>query len=251
MPSIPRFGKSRLPEKADHGGFSAAWVARHWPPPLRDDAAMLRDLDLSVAAFLSRVLPAGTAVQFRPPAASWVASSPDAPLLDAFLYDVREPQPPAADAMLTRDEDGHPAGWQRPVRRYLVSYLLTAWPGGGDGAAGEHELLGAVLTGCAVTGAIPADCLQGVLAGTAEPLPLVCAAPDRVADAAQLWAALGVPARTALDLSVVAPVVPPLLTDLAPAIHSLEIGIQRPPPAQPATRQPQPDGWHHRHITET
>jgi hypothetical protein len=212
---------------------------------------MLRDLDLSVAAFLSRVLPAGTAVQFGPPAASCATAPPGAPLLDAFLYDVREPQPPASDVVLARDEDGHPAGWQRPVRRYLVSYLLTAWPGGGDGAACEHELLGAVLTGCAVTGAIPADCLHGVLAGTGEPLPLVCAGPDRVADAAQLWAGLGVPARTALDLSVVAPVVPPLLTDVAPAVHNLEIGVQRTLPAHPAARQPQPNGWQRRHITES
>jgi Pvc16 N-terminal domain len=226
---------------------------------------MLRDLDLSVAAFLGRVLPAGTAVQFGPPAVSWVADPPGAPLLDAFLYDVREPQPPVADAVLARDRDGHPAGWQRPVRRYLVSYLLTAWPGAGNGGpaadgASEHELLGSVLTGCAVTGAIPADCLHGVLAGSDEPLPLVCAGRDRVADATGLWAGLGVPARTALDLRVVAPVVPPLLTELPAAVRSLEAGVQRKPPGQATpgqatpgqatSGQAQPEGWQRRHITE-
>jgi len=227
------------------------------------DGGMLRDLDLSVASFLRRLLPAGTAIHFGPPA----AAAPGGPLLGAFLYDVREAQAPASDGRLARDGDGHPTGWQRPVRRYRVSYLLTAWPDGSgnnasepaDDGTGEHELLGSVLAGCAVAEAIPEDCLHGVLAGAGEPVPLVCSAPDRAAEATQLWPGLGVPARTALDLRVVAPVIPPLLTELAPAVHSFEIGLQRtpdspspspspPPPA--ADRPPQPPGWERRRITE-
>jgi hypothetical protein len=229
---------------------------------VRDDARMLRDLDLSVADFLGSLLPAGAAVRFGPPQQMAEAVTRGAPLLGAFLYDVREAQAPAADGMLARDQDGRPAGWQRPVHRYQVSYLLTAWPGRRDSAgepadeptgedATEHELLGAVLIGCAVAVAIPAEFVHGVLAEAGEPVPLVCAGPDRVADAAQLWPALGVPARAALDLRVVAPVVPPLLTDLAPAVRGLDVGVQRQPsPVRDDGRPARPEGWDRRRITE-
>lgn len=212
---------------------------------------MLRDLDLSVAAFLSRLLPAGTAVHFGPPQAEGGTAPPRSPLLGAFLYDVREAQVPVADGALARDQDGRPAGWQRPVHRYQVSYLLTAWPGAaGDGAL-EHELLGSVLAGCAVAGVIPADCLHGVLAESDEPVPLVCASPDRVAEATQLWPALGVPARAGLDLKVVAPVVPPLITELAPGVRAIDVGVQRkPPPTLPDGRLARPKDCERRRITE-
>ncbi|HEX4061748.1 MAG TPA: Pvc16 family protein [Streptosporangiaceae bacterium] len=205
---------------------------------------MLRDLDSSVAAFLSRLLPSGTAIQFGAPDASWASDPPQAPLLDAFLYDVREAQPPVSDGVMTRDENGHPTGWQPPVRRYRVSYLLTVWPD-----ASEHELLGSLLAGCATVAALPLDCLHGLLAGTGEAVPLTLAGPDRAADALRLWAGLGVRARTALDLMVVAPVVPPLLTELAPAVRGLEVGLQRKPPAPPAAARP--EGWGRRRITES
>jgi hypothetical protein len=215
---------------------------------------MLRDLDLSVAALLSGWLPAGTAIRFDPPAASWAGAPPEVPLLDAFLYDIREAsQPPAADVVLARDEDGRAAGWHLPVRKYRVSYLLTAWTG--DGPAGsQHELLGSVLVGCATADAIPPDCLRGVLGEQGEPVLIGCAAADRVTGATQLWSSLGVPARSALDLMVLAPVVPPLVTDLAPAVGSLELKTANTSPraaaAGPTGRAGRSGRWEKRHITE-
>lgn len=244
---------------------------------------MLRDLDLSVAAFLGRLLPAGTAIDFGPPQSASGAAAPDGvPLLGAFLYDVRETQPRATASMLARDEDGRATGWQRPVRRYQVSYLLMAWPdralANGSAhrpgqrrprpatgpsavseaisetvtqtavqAVSEHELLGSVLAGCATADSIPPDCLCGVLAGAGEVVPLVCAAADRAVDAIMLWSVLGVPARTALDLKVVAPVVPPLLTNLEAGVSAVEMGLRRKtPPPEPPEDVPRPQ----RHITE-
>ncbi|MGH3156630.1 MAG: Pvc16 family protein [Streptosporangiaceae bacterium] len=208
---------------------------------------MLRDLDLSVAAFLRGLLPSGTAIQFGAPDPSWAQATAQAPvtgpLLDAFLYDVREAQPPASDGTMARDSGGRATGWQPPVRRYRVSYLLTAWPD-----TSEHELLGAILVGSATQAAIPPECLTGILAGTGETVPLTLAAADRAADATRLWGGLGVKARAALDLMVIAPVVPPLLTELAPAPRAVEVGVARkPPPPPPDTR---PEGWERRHITE-
>jgi len=186
---------------------------------------MLGDLDQSLAAFLRGLLPDGTAVRFDPPVPSWVTAPPQPPLLAAYLYDVREaPQPPAADIVLTRDENDRAIGWQRPVRRYRVSYLLSAWAG--DAPGREHELLGAVLAGCAVANAVPPDCLWGSLSGATEPVLVVCSPADPVMGAAQHWSALGVPARTALDLMVLAPVIPPLITELAPPVEGLALSAR-------------------------
>jgi hypothetical protein len=185
---------------------------------------MLADLDRSVAAFLARLLPPGAAIRFGSPAASWAGDSGQSPLIGAFLYDIIETQPPAIDGTLTRDADGHATGWQPPVRRYRVSYLLTAWA---NADTDEHELLGAVLAGCAATHVIPADCLYGTLADAAEPVPLVCAGQERARDATWVWSHLGVPMRTALDFMVVAPVVPPLVTELAPGVREVSLGASR------------------------
>ncbi|MBV9445487.1 MAG: DUF4255 domain-containing protein [Streptosporangiaceae bacterium] len=208
---------------------------------------MLDDLDRSVAAFLSRLLPAGAVVGFDPPAA---LRAGEAPFLDAFLYDVREAQPPVSDGVLTRDKAGYATGWQPPVRRYRACYLLTAWTGTGSIRTNEHELLGSVLAGCAGVRAIPEPCLHGVLAQAGEPVLLACAAPDRAGDAAWLWPRLGICARTALDLTVVAPVVPPLATSLPPGVRSVEYGVRRghdhDPARAAASRPPRPE----QHITE-
>lgn len=188
---------------------------------------MLADLDRSVAAFLARLLPAGTAIRFGSPALSQPGGPSEAPLLDVFLYDIRETQPPAADGTLTRNADGRATGWQPPVRRYRVSYLLTAKAEAGPPGTSEHDLLGAVLTGCAALHSIPNDCLHGTLTEAGDPLPITCAGQERARDAAPVWPYPSVPARTALDLVVVAPVVPPLITELAPAVRSVSLGARR------------------------
>jgi hypothetical protein len=60
-------------------------------------------------------------------------------------------------------------------------------------------------------------------------VPFTCAGQERACDATPIWTCLGVPARTALDLVVVAPVVPPLATELAPAVRSISLGARRDP----------------------
>jgi len=191
---------------------------------MRHYARMLADLDRSVSAFLARLLPPGVAIRFG---SSGARDSDQSPLISAFLYDIVEAQPPAADGTLTRDADGQAAGWQPPIRRYRVSYLLTVWAEAGALDTCEHELLGAVLAGCADTHFIPGDCLHGTLADAAEPVPLTCAGQERARDAAWVWSHLGVPMRTALDLMVVAPVIPPLVTELAPAVRDVNLGAGR------------------------
>jgi hypothetical protein len=216
--------------------------------PVRHYAGMLADLDRSVAAFLARLLPPGAAIRFGPPAASWAGDPGQSPLIGVFLYDIIETQPPGTDGTLTRDADGHATGWQHPVRRYRVSYLLTAWANAGAVDTYEHELLGAVLAGCAATHFIPDDCLHGTLADAAEPVPLVCAGQEHARDAAWVWSHLGVPMRTALDFMVVAPVVPPLVTELAPGVRNVNLGAGRHvDETRPGRTRP---AWPEHHITE-
>src|ERR1700679_3416478 len=129
MPSLPQYAQIQLPESAAHHESGAASPGCRRAAIPASIGVMLGDLDQSVAAFLGRLLPAGTAIRFDAPVASWADAPPAAPLLGVYLYDIREaPQPPAADAVLARDEAGRPVGWQLPVRKYQVSYLLTAWP---------------------------------------------------------------------------------------------------------------------------
>jgi hypothetical protein len=186
---------------------------------------MLGDLDRSVAAFFAPLLPDGTAIRFEAPAPAWAQAPPEAPLLAAHLHDIRESaQPPAAEAVLARDDAGRATGWQLPVRRYRVSYLLTAWTS--DGPASQHDLLGAILVGCSTVQAIPPDCLRGVLATQGHPVLLSCAPADHAPAAPEFWPSLGIPARTSLSLLVVLPVVPPLITELEPPVQDLKVATE-------------------------
>jgi hypothetical protein len=188
-------------------------------------ALMLGDLDRSIAAFFAPLLPDGTTVRFEAPAPGWAQAPPGAPLLAAHLHDVRESaQPPVAEAVLARDDAGRATGWQLPVRRYRVSYLLTAWTA--DGPASQHDLLGAILVGCSTVEAIPPDCLRGVLATQGHPVLLSCAPADHAPAAPEFWPSLGIPPRTSLSLLLVLPVVPPLITKLAPPVQDLKVATE-------------------------
>lgn len=119
-----------------------------------------------------------------------------------------------------RAADGTLLGRQAPARRYELRYLVTATAGTVEA---EHELLDAVLL--AVTGldALPADRLPAGLADTGLPVFLrVCAEPA--------LAAAGVPPCAGFELSVSAPLLPPLQTELAPPAAELAVGVRRPLP---------------------
>jgi hypothetical protein len=240
MPSIPQYAQIPLPESAAHNGRGAASAGRRPAAARATIALMLGDLDRSVAAFFAALLPEGTAVRFEAPAPGWAQTPPEVPLLAAHLHDIRESaQPPAAEAVLARDDAGRAAGWQLPVRRYRVSYLLTAWTSGGP--ATQHDLLGAILVGCSTVEAIPPDCLRGILATQGHPVLLSCAPADHAPAAPDFWPSLGLPARTCLSLMLVAPVVPPLITELAPPVQDLKVATEntaKTPTAPPKDKRP-------------
>jgi hypothetical protein len=227
---------------------------------------VIHDVDQTIAACLSRWLPGGTVVRFDAPDGSWAGPAPDgdgqaAQILGAFLYDIREdPGAAAADPVLVRDDEGRAMGWQPPIRKYRMSYLLTAWagdaPDGGAGSRGlrEHELLGSVLVGCVTQTAVPPDCLRGTLARCPQPVLISCAAADHVVDVTHLWSSLGVAPRTTLDLMVLVPVIPALLTELAPPSRSIDLGVSGGPDNGRAAADEgtaaQPSRWERSRISE-
>lgn len=212
---------------------------------------MLHDLSRSLSSCLADWLPAGTAVRLDPPQESWLAKPPAAPFVDAYLYDIREDaRATAADAVLVRDEEGRAHGWQAPIRRYRASFLVSAWPGTGDPAV-EYELLDAVLTGAVTCGCMPEQHRLGRLAETPLPVLMCCAPSERAADAVHVWSSLRMPGRIALDLLVVAALVPPLDTELAPGARRIALDVQNGDHAVPAPkRPPQARRWEGSTISE-
>jgi len=186
---------------------------------------VLDDVDASLAAMLTRHLPEGTTVSFEAPCLAWVDAPPGKQVVNAFLYNLREePDGRAADWEDVRDERGRVLGRQPPARRYELSYLVTAWAGD---AALEHRLLSDVLRMAFAGEALPADCRVGSLAETGRPVLLRVVRQDPPHPPARVWADLGLPPRLVVDVAVSAPLVPPLVTELAPPAEGMHLGIGR------------------------
>lgn len=228
--------------------------------PAGHDETVIHDADRSLAAWLSDVLPEGVTVTAEPPAPAWAQRPPALSLVDAFLCDIREDGTGlSADSSPVRGADGGLTARQPPVRRYRLSYLLTAWAA--EVAAG-HELLGAVLTACAADDIIPPGCLRGTLALAGLPVTLRCAPPEPAVTPQQLWASLGIPPRAAVVLVMTVPLVPAPQAGLAPPARRLDLDLTAAaPPGQetagtaPAGTGPAPDSraarrWERGKITE-
>lgn len=202
---------------------------------------VLRDADRSLANWLGRVLPPGVGVRFEPPAPQWVAKPPEPLFVDAFLHsvmqDARGPQSGWSDL---RDSDGRVVGRQPATRYFRLTYLITAWAAGQGGAdtgsdrmMAEHEALGFVIDACARHGALPDDCVEGALAESGTQIVLECAPADSPAVAAALWAGLGLAPRTHIELVLVAPSKPPVLTDMAPPAREIVLNAEQEPAGSP------------------
>lgn len=192
---------------------------------------MLRDVDTSLAAWLVEYLPPGAGVVFDAPDQIRDGHQPAGTALGLFLHEVREEaEITPADWSSVRGDGGQVIGRLPPQRRYRLTYLMTAWAGD---RLTEHELLGNVLAGCAVHHIIPTSSLQGCLVDAGQPVMIRCAPFDRGCDPRELWAAWRIPPRTALELSVLAPLPITALTTVPPAPRRLELNSARKPPPLP------------------
>ncbi|GAA1942410.1 Pvc16 family protein [Kitasatospora viridis] len=193
---------------------------------------MLRDADLSLAAWLAGVLPAGTGVRFDAPGAAWDSTGPaDGPCISAFLCEVRRDGRDAAPAgwSQVRDGAGRLVGRQLPTRHYRLRYAVTAWAGAADDpsqrALAEHGLLGLLIDACAAADTLGDEQLTGALAAAGLPVQVRCAGDEPGGPTAQsLWAGFGIAPRAVLLLELAVPVVPPLVTDLAAPVREIVLG---------------------------
>jgi Pvc16 N-terminal domain len=193
----------------------------------RENEKVIHDADRSLAAWLATALPDGVAVTFDPPEPSWAQRSPRLPFVNAFLYDIREDGTGvSADLSPVRAPNGALVGRRPAVRRYRLSFLLTAWAA--EIAAG-HELLGSIMAAFAADDVIPPGCLHGTLAEAGMPVALRCAPGDQAGSPLQLWQSLGVPPRTAVVLEMTVPLVPAPRTGLAPPARQLDLDLASEP----------------------
>jgi hypothetical protein len=190
---------------------------------------VIDDVDRSLRALLGAHV-GGADVAFDAPTPEWAAGVAGAkrPVLSLFLHAVDEDVAVRrADWDDVREADGRVVGRQPPLRRYRLSYLVSAWAGD---PVEEHALLGRVLEVALVAEVVPLEHLHGRLAE--QELPVVLEAAVRLPDVPappphDLWSALGMPMRASLDLRVAAPLLPALSTDLAPAAERLDLGIAK------------------------
>jgi hypothetical protein len=151
--------------------------------------------------------------------------------VDVFLYDLRENLDLRLNEVTTTRVNNqivtHPA-----ALRLACSYLVTAWPvGGNDLALQEQRLLAQVLRVLSRYPTIPATFLQGTMMGQDPPLPMVALHPDALKNLAEFWSSLGSKLKASLTVTVTISV--PVFTDLTDFIVSTHTTYMAPGFAAP------------------
>lgn len=190
---------------------------------------MIADVDASLRSLLRATALHGTNadVVFNSPTRQWsdhVSSS----VVDAYLWEIREDLSRRHnDWEAVHNDEGRVTGRRPPLHRYRLRYLLTAW---GGTTADEHRLLSAVLSALADEQAIPAEHVSGDLVDEGLPVFLSVALPAEgdVPPPSDLWGALGIAPRAALDLVVVAPLPRPAATTAAAPVRERRIKVGTP-----------------------
>ena len=159
---------------------------------------MIRDLSETLRAILTQPgLPAELAaaqVSFDRPAEPF---NPTQTTIDLFLFDVRENLDLRSNDLVTERRNGK-AVVQKPPRRVVCNYLITAWPvGGSDLVLQEHRLLTQVLRVLTQIPIIPANLAVGTIKTCDPPVPLQVAVGLPTASASEFWSALGGKLRAA------------------------------------------------------
>jgi hypothetical protein len=163
---------------------------------------MIRDLSQTLRAMLKQSgLPkelAAAEIAFDRPGQNF---RPGQTIINLFLYDIRENlELRNAEPVLER-VNGHAVRHPRPLR-VDCTYLVTAWPvGGEDIALQEHDLLAQTLQVFARHPTIPIGFLQGNLRDQQPPLPLITSQPDGLKEPAEFWSAIGGRLRPSLSVT--------------------------------------------------
>ncbi len=186
---------------------------------------MLADVDASLAAWLVAELPAGATIDFASPAGlvDHRRTGKSACTVNLFLHDISEDLTGMAGAeVYLRDANGRVNAAQGPLRRYQLSYLVTVWA---TDTEEEHRILGLVLAAHGRNEVLTAPWLHGSLRDLNIPMPVRLGMTSTNVGDPSRWAALGLPARASVELTITAPVPPDLRTNLAPPVRTVGLAV--------------------------
>jgi hypothetical protein len=170
---------------------------------------MFHYLDLTLQELLKRRLPKFLGdpleVSFQAPDTEFAskAAQTKIPIVDLFLYDVRENRElRTVEPWIERTPDGKAEIKPAPVR-IDCSYLITAWSNEDKtGALEQHELLGEVTKVLLSYPTLPQEVLHDELRSQELPLPTTTLQPGRLQSLGEFWQALGGKPRAALNYQV-------------------------------------------------
>ena len=216
-------GQRALPAVPGRPGVAGPWRSGHYE-------MVIDDVDASVLALLRSAIPREAAVRFDAPTPQW-ASSLKGPCVNLFLHDiVEEVGGRGADWTDVRADDGRVVARQPPLRRYRLSYMVSAWASSPEV---EHRLLSRVLRRVVEADHLPADVLVGSLLeeGRCVDVAVADPGPSRLRPH-DLWSALGTPPRACFEFAVTAPLRPTPSAETAPPVETvnLDVGSEPHPP---------------------
>lgn len=199
---------------------------------------VFHQLDSALRSLLLGAVAEKTEISFDTPQALWAERVRRTPTINAYLHYVCEDTQARAGSWIERrDTNGRVVAREAPPRQYRVCYMLTAWAADTER---EHALLGAALAALAAQETIQPPHLPQNLAESGFPVTITVADPNSPRVGPEIWSALGIPPRGALDLVLGTALVPWLVTELAPPARRIELGVTdavRPPEGTDAARE--------------
>jgi hypothetical protein len=182
---------------------------------------MIQDVDDSLRALVRREALNGSdvAVAFDAPTRDWAARR-NAPVIDLYLYDIREDQHRREIAwQRVRDENGIVLRREPPPRRLRLAYLVTAWT---QRPEDEHRLLSVLLSCFLSHDIVPPDLLTGSFLDSSIPIYLhVAQPPPQDRSLSDVWSALGGELKPSLDVVVIAPFTVQRREEAGPPVREL------------------------------
>lgn len=199
---------------------------------------MIRDLDATITAWLSELVPYASISLDPPPD----AVAEERPTLSLTLVDIQEdPSAGTHSWSPQRSDEGQVIGRLPPNRRYRFIYLVSAF---GSDTLVEHAALGAVLTGCSFDDVIPDQFLRGVMKECSRALVVRCAPQRPDHDGRVPWSGWAVAGRTSLEIDVLAPLPAASIQEVPepPSVLDVRSSGAYSPPLPPMPPAPRPVG---------
>ena len=180
---------------------------------------MIHDTDAALRAmFLAADYEGKTPeITFDAPTGEWSAKLGTKRVVNLFLHQINEQIETRVGGIRdVRDTEGRVVERNRPIRRYEMAYLVSAWA---TDVAEEHRILSSVLAWLSNWESLPPTYRSGSLADMGLPIPMYVGQPVLgIGPVSQwdIWGTLGSRPRTSFELVVSVPLIPTSITEIAP-----------------------------------